>query len=149
MYQTVGVAVRSPTVKLHTIEAIEGFAQQWLEAQDKVIVDWAMWNKRAMEFFCVTKTPHDEVMHNVMALLVVICHGSVLDVKECFRCASPSALQVAYDLLRHLPQCAPVFEAELRYRAGELAVDWTLQNEGDGCVVVRSEYRVRKQEVTH
>lgn len=130
-------------VKLHEVNA---FVERWLRANGSVVQDWVVWEAEAARALCY---PHDvwasrsEVMHGVMAIAVAIVTGTLGDVKRALRDAAPSSLELAKRLLGHLPQFAAVVEAELQFRLGRLDGDWSLEADGSGRCVVRSQYRDR------
>ena len=132
-----------------SIDELEGYAQRWVDAEEACVQHWAAWEREAAEFFGVDPQAHGEIMHGVMDIVCAVCYGSVLVVKGVLRDATPSVLMLANQLFGHLLQCGPVIEAELRFRAGELARDWTLQHDGEGKVTIRSEFRPGKRGVTH
>jgi hypothetical protein len=135
-----------------TLAALEEFTQKWLDAGDHVIQHWFGWEREVYNFFRFS--PADivdgsEVMHSVMRVACAICHGSIDEVKRAIRASTPSSLRLAHALLHHIHEVNALLDAEHRYRSGALAADWTMQADGSGRVVVRTESRSKKQEVEH
>jgi hypothetical protein len=88
-----------------------------------------------------------DVLHGVMTVVCCVCFGDASEVKAGMRVATPRVLSICSTLLSHLQQFAVVIEAETRFRARELATDWSLYSQ-NGKMVVRSEFR-RTGETEH
>lgn len=138
-------------MKLVTIEELEAVTRSWIrESVSGITVQlWHSYEQRLADYFLVarSKLTHHEVMHQVMAIACAVAHGSTAIVKECLRAAGPAAVDLASELFGHLPNAAAVLQAETRFRAGDLACDWTIHTDSSGKAVVRTEFV--KQESKH
>jgi hypothetical protein len=142
---------------------VETFYRRWEGAGAHLVQHWAVWESEAAKFFGVdlkSSSNSSEVrdgveaeaesviMHGVMKLVrsVVVSPGN--SVKHAMRETDPLVLEMAEKVLGHLGTFSAVICAERRFRAGELAADWSLSMTG-GRAIVRSEFRGPKKEVEH
>lgn len=130
-----------------TFESLQSFVDEWSEAGGAVVQHWTIWERLAAKFFeTEVWQGRPEVMHQVMLIVIAVCEGTVDHVKRALREATPSALEVTKGLVSHIPHFSAVIDAEIRFRLGELAVDWSLEPDGSGRCVVRSEFKQPKLE---
>jgi len=122
------------------VQEVVEFARRWSGAGPLVVQAWDSWEAIACEFFGVSAADSAGEMHAVMSIVESVAFGSPEDVKAAVREARPDAVEIAHELLAHLPQFDVVLEAEIRFRAGDLCSDWSLQLV-DGKLVARSEFR--------
>lgn len=124
-----------------TLVQLEKFVEKWLSGGGDCVQQWLVYEKKAADFFGIRIDDRAEFMHAFMQLVVGITRGTPSQVKEAVRASAPSVLELVLQKLNHLPQFTAVLQAEVHYRTGQLAGDWTLQCEGDQCIV-RSEFRL-------
>lgn len=127
---------------------VETFYRRWEGAGAHLVQHWAVWESEAAKFFGVEAEAESVLMHGVMKLVrsVVVSPGN--SVKHAMRETDPVVLEMAEKVLGHLGTFSAVICAERRFRAGELAADWSLSMTG-GRAIVRSEFRGPKKEVEH
>jgi hypothetical protein len=128
-------------MKRFSLTEVEAFADRWSAAGEQTVQHWEVWETEAERFFGRGETDDGEGYHEVMLIVQPMCHGSIGDVKAAMRRATPNTLSMARTMLGHIPQFVTVLDAEQHFRDGMLAADWSMQADGAGAVVVRSEFR--------
>lgn len=128
----------------------EAFALKWNDAGEHIVQYWEQWEEQAASFFGIEGPFPSEAMHGVMQIACCLFfQDSMADIKRVMRGATPSTLQMCQRTVSHLAQFAVLIEAETRFRARQLAADWTMSAVGNGSVVVRSTFRPPPKETEH
>jgi hypothetical protein len=132
-----------------SMEDVQTFFQRWDSAGAHLVQHWATWEEEAAKFFGAELPPQSALMHGVMRIVRPVMSGTSVDVKRAMREAEPAVLLQMEAVLGHLGTFGSILVAERRFRAGELAVDWSLSITAGGRAIVRSEFRGPKREVEH
>lgn len=131
-----------------SIERLEEHCRRWVIAGEQVVQQWTYWEDETASFFALDDAESIASMHGLMRIAVAIVSGPASNVKPVIRDAEPTVLLLAEKVLGHLAIFSAVFVAERRFRACELACDWSLTMAGKQAII-RSELRAPKKEVEH